>query len=284
MIKGSTQVLGIIGDPVAHSLSPMMHNAALKRLGLDYIYVPFPVTAKNLLRALEGMNVIGIQGFNVTIPHKEALLPYLQEISPEAEKIGAVNTVYRLSQGGWGGTNTDWLGFIHPLGLFSLQNQNATVLGSGGSARAVIAGCFKMGLQSVRVVGRSVERLEALRATWPSLELLTWSELEDNLPTTHLLVNTTPIGMKSSQGQELRSPLTLNQIQRLPAGAVVYDLIYTPRPTLLLQWAEIAGYRVIDGLEMLIQQGAAALSLWLGGAAVPVDVMRETLYQYLTQQ
>lgn len=280
MIKGSTQILGIIGDPVAHSLSPLMHNAALQKLGLDYIYIPFPVAAKDLSIALEGMKALGIQGFNITIPHKASVLPYLQEISPQAQKIGAVNTVYRLPEGGWGGTNTDWLGFIHPLQNLSLKHQTVMILGSGGSARAVITGCFDLGLDSVRVVGRSRQQLESLKSTWPSLELLTWAELEDSLPTTHLLVNTTPVGMKSSQVKEPISPLTQSQIQMLPAGAIVYDLIYVPRPTLLLQWAERAGYQVFDGLEMLIQQGAVALSLWLGGSAAPIEVMREAIHQH----
>ncbi len=281
-ISGSTQLLGLIGDPVAHSLSPAMHNAALAAMGEDYCYVPFPVAAERLAVAVPGLAAIGVRGFNVTIPHKQAILPLLSQVEARAAAVGAVNTVYALPEGGWGGTNTDIDGFVQPL--LGLEKGIPTlILGSGGAARAAIQGCLELGLGPVRVVGRSSEKLRALQQTWPQVETLSWAELDCHLPETCLVVNTTPVGMHKPGSPAELSPLSREQLRLLPAGATVYDLVYVPDPTPLLRMAAELGHTPVSGLEMLIHQGAKALSLWLGGKPVPVEVMRQAARQQLAR-
>ena len=151
MITGKTKLLGVIGHPVEHSLSPVMHNAALAKLGLDYVYLPFPISPENLATAIAGFASIGIVGFSITIPHKQAILPLLSTISPIAQVIGAVNTVTRQGDT-WVGTNTDVEGFIAPLQTTYHQDwsqKKAVILGNGGAARAVVAGCIQLGLAEI---------------------------------------------------------------------------------------------------------------------------------------
>ncbi|NJL48050.1 MAG: shikimate dehydrogenase [Leptolyngbyaceae cyanobacterium SM2_5_2] len=285
MLTGKTQLLGVIGNPVTHSLSPVMHNAALAELGADYVYVAFPVAAPELEIAIPGLLVLGIQGFNITIPHKQAILPLLADISPAAQAIGAVNTVWRTEQG-WAGTNTDVAGFIAPLkSLRDWSGATALVLGNGGAARAVVAGCGQLGFAQIQVVGRNAQKLAEFQASWlaSSLHLplvsLGWDALLTLLPTADLIVNTTPLGMHPTVD---RSPLTAAHLALAPAEAVVYDLIYTPRPTQLLAQAAQRGLATLDGLEMLVQQGAAALEIWLHQAA-PVATMRQALVDWLAR-
>lgn len=280
MITGTTKLLGVIGHPIAHSLSPVMHNAAIAHLGLDYVYLPLPVLPNQLEQAIAGLTAIDLQGFSVTIPHKQAIMPLLQEISPTAKAIGAVNTVARTDSG-WFGTNTDAIGFLAPLWELNRSWRRALILGNGGAARAVVAGCQELGCTQIQVVGRDRSKLDSFRTAWPDdlpLTVHTWFDLPTLLPEADLLVNTTPIGMHPDVD---RSPLT-EEIDHLPAEAIVYDLIYTPRPTKLLQQAQARGLKAIDGLEMLVQQGAAALELWLK-QPVPVEVMRQALLAALVK-
>lgn len=283
-ISGTTQLLGVIGYPIAHSLSPVMHNAAIAQIGVDVVYVPFPVAPPQLAEAVAGLTALGVQGFNVTIPHKQAIIPLLSEISNVAKAIGAVNTVWRTEQG-WYGTNTDVAGFLAPLYAVPADwsQKTVVVLGNGGAARAVVAGCNQLGCAAVQVVGRDAAKLQAFWQTWQQsplavpLSVHPWDCLPELLPYAGLVVNTTPIGMHP-HAQE--SPLTSAQIDLLPGSAIVYDLIYTPRPTRLLQQA--APRLTLDGLEMLVQQGAAALQQWLHQPA-PVDVMRAALLNHLSR-
>lgn len=284
MITGKTGLLGVIGNPIAHTLSPAMHNAALEQLGADYVYVAFPVAADQLEAAIEGFAAVGVRGFSVTIPHKQAIMPLLTEISPPAQAVGAVNTVWRTEQG-WAGTNTDVIGFLAPLQSLNRDWTEAktVVLGNGGAARAVVAACAQLGMQAIQVVGRSPEKLAAFEASWqtsplrPSLTVHDWEALAELLPQADLLINTTPIGMHP---QVEASPLTRELMGRVKAGAIAYDLIYTPSPTRFLTLAAQRGLIPIDGLEMLVQQGAAALEIWLQQTA-PVDTMRQALKQHL---
>ncbi|MEO1133053.1 MAG: shikimate dehydrogenase [Cyanobacteria bacterium J06639_1] len=277
-IRGSTQLFGLIGHPVSHSLSPAMHNAALTALGIDAAYVPFPVAPRHLEQAIAGLEAIGVGGFNITIPHKQAVLPLLKSASDTARAVGAVNTVYRLPDGGWGGRNTDVEGFTRPLPALNWRGRKALVLGSGGAARAVIQGCLQLGFAAVRVVGRSGARLSLLETEWPDfVRPILWNDVGSVLADSDLVVNATPVGMHSDSDREAisKSPISEADIAQLPDAAIVYDLIYTPRPTRLLSLAKKRGLLAIDGLEMLVQQGAIALSLWLGDREVPVGVMRE---------
>jgi len=296
MITGKTKLLGVIGHPVEHSLSPAMHNAAIAHLGLDYVYLPLPVKPEDLAAALQGFAAIGLVGFNATIPHKQAIIPFLAEVSPVAQAVGAVNTIWRTDTG-WAGTNTDVEGFLAPLleKKAESRGQNsrlptpdsrlstAIVLGNGGAARAVVAGCSQLGCAEIYVVGRNEVKLQEFYDSWGSsqfqtnLQVYTWDKLPDLIARADLLVNTTPIGMYPHVD---RSPLSLAEMARLKQGAIAYDLIYTPSPTLFLQHAQQQGAIAIDGLEMLVQQGAAALKIWLQ-QPVSVDIMRQALQQQL---
>jgi shikimate dehydrogenase len=290
-IKGNTKLLGVMGCPIEHSLSPVMHNAALaaraEHLGhnfLEYVYLPLKVEPAHLEIALNGMMALGYQGFNVTIPHKQAIIPYLADISPLAQAIGAVNTVSRQDDG-WVGTNTDVKGFLAPLEALNRdwKNLEVCILGGGGAARAVIAGCHQLQCAAIHVVGRDRPKLQALQASLSqsnlsvAIKIHEWSALETLLPQVGLVVNTTPIGMYPKVGE---SPLGEEAITLLPPHAIVYDLIYTPRPTQLLALAQNRQLHIIDGLEMLIQQGAVGFELWTGDAP-SIDVMRQTALETL---
>lgn len=279
-ITAHTALVGLLGDPVGHSLSPLMHNAALAALGLDWIYLALPTPAEQLAVVVEALAALGCRGLNVTIPHKQAVAGLCRELSPLAERVGAVNTLVPLAGGGWHGTNTDVEGFLAPLRQQSWQGQRAVVLGCGGSARAVVAALVELGCGEILLAGRRPEPLAALVADcqpWaPQLRATPWTGLESALRSAGLVVNCTPVGMASS-GDPLAgpsNPLGAGQLALLVPGATVYDLIYVPRPTPLLQAAAAHGCRTIDGLEMLVQQGAAALRLWSGTAEVPVAAMR----------
>ena len=279
-IQGTTQLLGVIGYPVKHSFSPAMHNAALAHLGLDFAYLPFAIAPPDLPTAIDGFAAIGVQGFNITIPHKQTILPLLNDVTASAQAIGAVNTVWRTDQG-WSGTNTDVTGFLAPLKTRDWTGQTALILGNGGAARAVVAACAELGIAQINVLGRSPEKLQAFLDSWQGatfadrISVHPWDALETILPQTHLLVNSTPLGMAPHADA---SPLNPSQMARLPQTAVAYDLIYTPRPTQFLKLAAERGLTAIDGLEMLVQQGAAALEIWTQRSA-PVDVMRTALLE-----
>ncbi|MFN7898915.1 MAG: shikimate dehydrogenase [Synechococcaceae cyanobacterium] len=307
-ISGATALAGVLGEPVRHSLSPAMHNAALRVLGLDWIYLALPVPARGLETVVRALELLDCRGLNVTLPHKQAGCALTAELSPLAQRLGAVNTLVRRPQGGWLGTNTDVAGFLAPLRARgeSWSGRRAVVLGTGGSARAVLAGLLELGLERISLVGRRPEPLAALLAAgqqWQGgagspaaatqLQAVAWQDpgagaaadgLMAALIGCELLVNTTPVGMASTNDPKAaqRSPLRPEQLDQLAAAATVYDLIYTPRPTALLAQAGARGYRCLDGLEMLVQQGAAALRLWSGREEVPVAAMRQAALAQLS--
>ncbi|MGG6268007.1 shikimate dehydrogenase [Leptolyngbya sp. AN03gr2] len=277
-ITGKTKLLGVIGDPIEHSLSPIMHNAAIAQMQIDFAYVPFHIRPEDLKTAIAGFKAIDLKGFSVTIPHKQTIMPLLSEITDVAKAIGAVNTVWK-SDRGWCGTNTDIVGFIAPIKDRNWKSSIALVLGNGGAARAVVAGCDQLGFSEIHVVGRNAEKLQEFAQSWSldSLSVHTWEELSKLLPNADLVVNTTPIGMSPHSD---RSPLMEEQADLIKSGAIAYDLIYVPNPTMFLQQAQQRGAEAIDGLEMLVQQGAAALEIWTG-QTVPDDVMRRSLRVHL---
>ncbi|MGF1499564.1 MAG: shikimate dehydrogenase [Elainellaceae cyanobacterium] len=284
MVTGSTQLLGVIGHPVKHSLSPLMHNAAIAHLGINYIYLPFPVAPDRLSVAIAGFEAIGLCGFNITLPHKQAIIPLLNQVDNLAQAVGAVNTVWR-TDAGWCGTNTDVAGFIAPLkSLRSSWSEVAVVvLGNGGAARAVVAGCAQLGCPAIQVVGRNPEKLSQFLQSWQAsplavpLSVHSWEDLSTLLPQAGLVVNTTPVGMAPHTDA---SPLNQADWDAIAPGTVAYDLIYTPNPTRFLQQAGERGAIALDGLEMLVQQGAAALERWLQ-QPVPVAVMRQAARAHL---
>ncbi len=294
-ISGRTALLGVLGDPVRHSLSPAMHNAALAELGLEWAYLALPTPAADLATVVRALEAMGCRGLSVTIPHKQAVAELCRERSPLAQRVGAVNTLVPLDGGGWMGTNTDVEGFMAPLRHGPWQGKRALVLGCGGSARAVVASLVELGFGAITVAARRPEALAAFAQAcgpWaPQLTPLAWSDLDNGtdqvsghtaLAEADLVVNTTPIGMASAPDPAgaldpaaiKACPLNPAQLDQLRPGAMVYDLIYTPRPTQLLRQAARRGCPTLDGLEMLVQQGAAALRLWSGLETVPTDAMR----------
>ncbi len=283
-LTGKTRLLAVIGDPIGHSLSPLMQNAALAELGLDYAYVALRIAGADLPVALDGFRAIGLYGFNVTIPHKQAVLPLLGQVSAVAEAVGAVNTVW-WDGDRWCGTNTDVEGFLSPLRPLARDwsRQRAVILGNGGAARAVVAACQMLGLAETWVVGRDPERLAAFERSFAdsplrgNLHTALGSELERLLPEAGLVVNSTPIGMSP---QTDASPLSEAQAALLDPAAIAYDLIYVPSPTRFLQQAAARGCTTFDGLEMLVGQGAVAQEIWTGRAPNR-ETMRRVLRQHL---
>jgi shikimate dehydrogenase len=280
MINGDTGLVGLLGNPVRHSLSPAMHNAALQALQLNWSYLALPCTSQNLQGVLQGLRAVNCRGLNVTIPHKQDVAGLCQELSPLAKRLGAVNTLIPIDSGGWHGTNTDVEGFLTPLGEeSSWNNRHGVIIGCGGSARAVAAGLQGLGLASITVIGRRSEVLdefiEALHHNdAPLIPCLHSSPVLPSLiEQADLVVNTTPVGM-AQHGDAQAFPLGEAIWSHLQGSAVLYDLVYTPRPTAWLRWGQSRGHRCIDGLDMLVQQGAASLRLWSDRNDVPVETMR----------
>ncbi|MEB3177034.1 MAG: shikimate dehydrogenase [Synechococcus sp.] len=281
MINGGTSLVGLLGNPVRHSLSPVMHNAALESMGLNWRYLALPCKSESLDQVLQGLRAVGCQGLNVTIPHKQAIADLCEELSPLAQRLGAVNTLVPGTNGGWYGTNTDVEGFLAPLlgANETWAGRHAVVIGCGGSARAVVAGLQNLNLKTITVVGRRSEALQAFitdlqQSSAPLTACLDNApQLNDAIAQAALVVNTTPVGM-AQHGDPEAMPLGAELWTELNAEAVLYDLIYTPRPTSWLAARQRRGHHCIDGLEMLVQQGAASLRLWSGRNDVPVEAMR----------
>ncbi|KAB2889289.1 MAG: shikimate dehydrogenase [Desulfobulbaceae bacterium] len=267
---GNTEVYCIIGNPVAHSLSPLMHNAAFVATGANRVYVPFLV--EDIADAVKGLRALNIKGASVTIPHKESILPLLDDIDPVALKIGAVNTVHVVGDGRKRllvGSNSDWLGSNRALADHTeLRGATVIVLGAGGSARAIAFGLLEAGAEVVlcsRTERRGRELAADLGCRWYPL-----ADLE-KLPGS-VLVHATSVGMAPNAGDSLVAQRHLERF------AVVMDIVYAPIETRLLREAKEAGCRVVNGLEMLLYQGVAQYELWTGQAA-PVEVMRARLQQ-----
>ena len=283
-ILGTTKILGVMGFPVSHSLSPVMHNAAIAAMGVDYVYVPFPIPVEQLPAAIAGLKAVqSVQGFNLTIPHKVEVMPLLDEVLPIAKAVGAVNTVKRVGER-WVGTNTDVAGFLEPLKKLSCdwENMPAVILGSGGAAKAVVAACLELGCSVIHVVGRDPKKMKKFHGAMTSqlhdynLRIHPWVSIPHLLEVAGIVINATPIGMASDPN----TPISEAEMNLLPDHAIAYDLIYMPRPTKFLQIAAARGLKAIDGLEMLINQGAIGLEFWLE-QTVPIEIMRQALLQHL---
>ncbi len=261
IITGTTSIYGIIGSPVDHSFSPLMHNAAFAELKMDARYLAFSVKPENVSQAVDGIRALNISGVNVTVPHKSSVIPYLDEVTPLARKLGAVNTIKNV-QGRLTGTNTDISGFIRSLEAlnFSPKNKTIAMLGAGGSARAVLAGLADSGASRILIHNRTTVRAETQLES-VSVETVCKTALD-------LLVNTTTVGMESDA-----SPLDLSQCKKIEH---VVDLINRPAETRLLKQAEELGIPAINGLGMLLYQGCEAFTFWTGKPA-PETVMREQL-------
>lgn len=279
-IDGKTRVYGILGHPVTGSLSPAMQNAAFQALGINAVYLAFPVLPDDLPGAAAGLAAANVAGFNLTVPHKLAILPLLREITPEAKAIGAVNTV-RCGEGGMAGANTDGEGFLlslqHDL-AWKPQHKQVLLLGAGGAARGIAISLLGAGLATLHIANRTVERAQALaadcRALYPAAQV-TASGLEglgDSAP--HLLINSTSAGMGDTGMGEAGGP----PLELAPLGVreAVIDIVYYPTQTPLLAQARALGLAHTNGIGMLLHQGALAFRFWTGQDA-PLEVMRAAL-------
>lgn len=280
MIDGHTQLVGLIGWPVEHTLSPAMHNAAFELLGLNWRYVPLTVAPGQVDAAVRGLAALGFRGANITVPHKQAVMAVLDSVSPDARALGAVNTILidRRPDGTatMSGHNTDAQGFIGALrqGGFNPEGRNALVVGAGGAARAVVFGLLGSGSAEIAVLNRTQARAQALVSDLGSVGVsgadpglqgesrlyalpLTPETLVESARTADLLVNATTVGMWPHVDRS-----TWPDGVPIPAHLTVFDLVYRPLETQFLRQARRSGARTIDGLGMLVRQGALAFALW----------------------
>jgi shikimate dehydrogenase len=261
-ISGRTQLAGVMGWPVAHSLSPRLHNYWLDLHGINGAFVPLPVAPEHFAQALPVLARLGFRGVNVTVPHKEAALAAVDHADDVAKRIGAVNTVIFGSDGSLQGINTDAFGFTRNLRDlvpdFDAGRAAAVVIGAGGAARAAAVALKDMGAADIRIVNRTLARAEGLAlALGAGVHVVDWAGRAAALKDAGLVVNTTTQGMTGHE------PLNLD-LAALDRDAVVYDIVYNPLETPLLADARARGHRVVDGLGMLLHQAVAGFSAWFG--------------------
>ncbi len=269
-IDATTKLYGIIGHPVAHSLSPAMHNAAFETLRINAVYLAFDVT--DIDSAVKGIRALGIKGLSVTIPHKVTVMELLDEIDPIAMQIGAVNTIVNR-QGRLYGANTDWTGAVKALEeQTKLAKKKVLVVGAGGSSRAVCAGLVHQGAQ-VHIANRTEKKAEkiaqTLRCTWGGLDNLRDIQAQ-------ILINTTSVGMEPDIG---KLPVPEDILERYD---IVMDIVYAPIDTMLLQKARAAGCKTINGLRMLLLQAVAQFEMWTDTKA-PINVMEHVLLKKMAR-
>ena len=274
-IKGSTNIVGLIGHPVEHSFSPPMHNAAFKKLNMDYAYVAFDVNPKDLKNAINGACGLNIKGFNVTIPHKSNVMNYLDEIDGVAQLIGAVNTIDFKNLKGY---NTDGIGAIKAIEeVTSVKDKNVLVAGAGGASRAISFYLAKYGVNRLTILNRNTQKADNLIGDVLKSELITnaksdsISKINDYIKDTDILINTTPVGMYPNIDD---NPITTSEFMH--EDLVVFDAVYNPLETTLLKQAIKAGAKPVYGIKMLLYQGAESFEIWTGKKA-PIDVMEEAL-------
>ena len=286
MITSKTSFIALIGNPISHSLSPIMQNAALQYLGLDLIYIAIPCRNEDLKIVLNSLKKINCKGLNITIPFKEKVFDLCSEISPVANQLKAINTLKLNSHGEWSATNTDLEGFIYPLKNLKLTNKQSIVLGSGGAARSVIQGLINLNFSTISVVSRNKKSLDGLIKNFRNQikiqGLLNNDDQTQNfIKEADLIVNTTPVGMKKATNETNELPYGEIFWRSLNEKTIVYDLIYNPAPTDLLKFCAKRGCMTIDGLQMLVAQGMKSISFWTDGLEVPFDIMNEALKKYL---
>lgn len=275
MISGETNVVGLIGDPVKHSISPQIHNSAFRELGLDYVYVAFRVSSNNLADSIRGIKSLEIDGINVTIPHKSAIITELDEVHETAKKIGAVNTIKKTEKG-LKGFNTDGIGVLKSLKerIGGLKNKKILLLGAGGAARAISFILAEKGVE-LTISNRTVSKGEELAN---EIENETKSKVShipqekkamaEEIKSSDILINSTSVGMHPKVDE------TLVESEDMHSELVVMDIVYNPLKTRLLEEAEKAGAETISGLGMLVYQGAASFEIWIDEEP-PIKIMKE---------
>ena len=286
MITSKTSFIALIGNPVSHSLSPIMQNAALQYLGLDLIYIAIPCGNEDLESVLNSLKKINCKGLNITIPHKEKVFKLCSEISPIANKLKAINTLKLNSKKEWSATNTDVEGFIYPLKNLNLARKKSIVLGSGGAARSVIQGLINLNLSKISVISRNKSSLDELIKNFENqIEVKGFlninNQTQNLIEETDLIVNTTPVGMKTIKYEMNILPYGEAFWRSLNSKTIIYDLIYNPAPTYLLKYCAKKGCVTIDGLQMLVAQGIKSLSFWTNGLEVPFHIMNDALKKYI---
>ncbi len=283
VISGKTRLCGIIGDPIEHTMSPVMHNAAFRQMGVDYLYVPFKVKQEELAKAIDGVRALNIRGLNVTIPHKVAVIQFLDKLDHLAEKIGAVNTIVN-DDGVLMGYNTDGAGFLQALLERGIEpkEKKVVILGAGGASRAISFSLADRGAHLV-ILNRALEldwaeelasRISQIFAKEVDALELNRENLARVLDKANIVVNATSVGMTPNIDE---TPVTSDLLK---PGLIIFDIVYNPIKTRLLREAEAAGAKTISGLDMLVWQGALAFEKWTGLKA-PVELMREEAIKVL---
>ena len=265
----------IIGDPIDHSLSPAIHNAAFNSLGLNCSYIAFRVQEGQLKNSLDSLRAINIGGFNVTMPHKVRVLEYVDQYDKTVELVGAANTV-KNEDGKFCAYNTDVLGFIKPLQQrgIDFSGFEVTILGAGGAARAIaVALAGERGIANINIVNRNTDRSKELANLLKKLGLKASIVSSDNIQNiaskSNLIINTTPLGMKDEQ--------SLIKSSSIRKDAIVYDIVYKPINTNLLESARTAGAKVVYGYEMLLEQAIASFKIWFQRDP-PIEPMKKVLF------
>ncbi len=279
-LSGAAKLAGVMGWPVKHSRSPRLHGYWLEHYGIDGAYVPLGVAPEKLEAAIGGLRALGFRGCNLTIPHKEAVVAFVDELSEAAKRIGAVNTIILDDDGRIFGDNTDGFGFMASLEVgapsWRANGGPAVLLGAGGAARAISVALLDAGVSSIRLVNRTIERAERLAETLrpmaqgSRIDVVTWSQRDDALEGANLLVNTTSLGMTGQAQLDIG-------LSALPTEAVVTDIVYSPLETPLLALARARGNLVIDGLGMLLHQARPGFAAWFGRDPEVTDELRRVV-------
>lgn len=283
IISGKTRVCGVIGDPIEHTLSPVMHNAAFDHLGLDFVFFAFNVKTDDLENAIHGVRGLNFHGLNVTMPHKNAVVNYLDKLDPIVKFLGSANTILN-KEGALLGFNTDGIGATKALeeNNIEISEKKVLLLGAGGAAKAI---AFSLGeeVADLVILNRTVEKAKALAEALRGIfgnkfhgDRLSSDVLTRNLVDSDILINATSLGMKQ------KPSLNLAVSQGLTSKLTVMDIVYHPIETKLLKDAKAAGSKVISGVEMLIFQAAASFEIWTGFSA-PVEVMRKAVLNALSR-
>lgn len=299
MIDGKTKILGVIGDPIEHTFSPAMHNAGLKALDLNYIYLPFHVKEEKLRECIEGAKAIGIRGLNVTIPHKTNVIKHLDEVDQVASMIGAVNTIqFNYNEFNESsskdndinvttkGFNTDGYGCVRAIEeKTSIKDKKVTITGAGGAARAVAFQIANGGISELSILNRNLSKAQSLADDLKTslngigididINAYDLDSLKGELSKSDIFIDTTPIGMYPNVDDK-----PIASADMLHEDLLVNDIVYTPMETSLIREAKLANATVVPGYKMLLYQGIRSFEIWLGREA-PVNVMEKALLDVL---
>lgn len=275
IISGKAAIAAVIGYPVKHTLSPVLHNYWLQQYNIDGAYIPLEVSPENIVEVIKTLPKMGLRGCNITVPHKEAVIAALDEVSDIAKRIGAVNTITVTNEGKLLGTNTDAYGFIqnvkNQVADIDFSAGRAVVIGAGGAARAICAGLQDENVPEIIIVNRTQEKAEAIQThLGGEIKVVSWKDRESVLSCANFLVNTSILGMQGKPALELN-------ISLLPDNAVVADIVYTPLQTQLLKDAKDNGLKAVSGLGMLLHQAVPGFEFWFGTKPQVTDA----LYEYI---